>query len=384
MTTTIDSSDVAEDDSPDALLLQLRHVLVDRVWLGFVGVAVLGTPLSVARAMTTGWMHLYTVHVLLAMSVIVVYGLRKRLPLGVKSASLMVILWAVGVGGLFTFGMLGTGYWWLVVSSLLASTLYSVRAGVVTAAVVVVLLGIAAFAFTSGMLTVPVDANEYIVTKVTWGSLVFATVLTPFIVFEAISAYQRTAIEWLHRSHAQRIEIERLATHDQLTGLPSLTLASDRLQMALNAAPRAGKKVAVLFVDLDGFKAVNDAYGHQVGDEVLKEIAKRLLKSIRAEDTAARIGGDEFILVLTGLVDGQLASVVASRAIAAIARPIDCGGHSIAVGVSIGIALFPDHAQDAASLRRIADAAMYTVKRTGKNNYAFGAAAAPSSPAADR
>lgn len=370
--TIIDPSTATADDTPGIHLLRFRHELTDRILIGLSRITYVALPLSVSRSLFTGWLPVYTVHVSLAIVVLFAHWYRARLSDATKASVLIGLLWSVGLMGLFTFGMLGTGYWWLVVSSLLVSTLYSVRAGIVVAVAVVVVLMVAAFVFTSGIRTIPLDANAYVVSKVAWAGLLAATLTTPFIVFSAVAAYQQTTVDLLHKVHAQRVEIERLATHDQLTGLPSLTLASDRLQMALNAAPRLGKKVAVLFLDLDGFKAVNDAFGHEVGDEVLKEVAKRLSASIRVEDTAARIGGDEFIVILGGLIDGKMASVVAGRAITAITRPIDHAGHSIAVGVSIGIALFPDHAKDAQALRRIADAAMYTVKRSGKNSFAFG------------
>jgi diguanylate cyclase (GGDEF)-like protein len=139
----------------------------------------------------------------------------------------------------------------------------------------------------------------------------------------------------------------------------------------MHAARRAGKKVALLFLDLDGFKTVNDTLGHEAGDYVLKQVAERLMKVTRAEDTVARVGGDEFIVILGALLDGQVAAQCAGRAIGAVCRPMDFAGTSVSVGVSIGIGLFPDHANDAQTLRRVADAAMYTVKRGGKNNFAL-------------
>src|SRR5262249_35665191 len=196
-------------------------------------------------------------------------------------------------------------------------------------------------------------------------------ICTPFIVFHAIVGYQQTTLELLNEVHKQRDQIQQLATHDQLTGLPLPSLAADRLHIAIQAARRSGKKVALLFIDLDDFKRVNDTFGHEAGDEVLKEVAQRLSKAIRAEDTVARVGGDEFIAVLGGLPDAHMPAEVAGRAIRMVCAPIDCAGRQTSVGVSIGVALFPDHADDAQSLRRAADAAMYRVKRAGKNQFAF-------------
>jgi diguanylate cyclase (GGDEF)-like protein len=143
------------------------------------------------------------------------------------------------------------------------------------------------------------------------------------------------------------------------------------LQQALAAAGRSGEKVALLIIDLDEFKAVNDGHGHEAGDMVLKTIAQRLREALRAEDTAGRIGGDEFVAVLPRRSDAQAAAQVAEKLIAAISRPVEVSGHALSVGASIGIAVFPDHGADADALSRAADQAMYTVKRTRKNAFAF-------------
>jgi diguanylate cyclase (GGDEF)-like protein len=359
-------------DAKQEQLLSMRHALVDRVWQGLAVVALVGAPASISRTFSTGWMALYGVHIGVAVLVLAVYWFRARLSFVVKSVLIVVILWAIGLAGALTLGILGSGYWWLVLSSLLVSTLFSIRAGIICAVAVTAILAATGAGFVSGALKVTVDPNVYIVSATSWVTLVIATIVTPFIVFLAIAAYQRTTLVLLDEVHKQRDAIQQLATHDQLTGLPALHLAADRLHIALEAARRSGKKVALMFIDLDGFKKVNDGLGHEAGDQVLKEVAARLLKAVRSEDTAARIGGDEFIAILGALEDGQMAGRIAERAIGLISAPIDYGGKPISVGASIGIGLFPDHADDAQTLRRVADVAMYAVKLSGKNGFAYG------------
>jgi diguanylate cyclase (GGDEF)-like protein len=172
--------------------------------------------------------------------------------------------------------------------------------------------------------------------------------------------------------NAHRNELQKLANQDSLTGLPTMRLADDRLRMACTLARRTGQKVALLFIDLDGFKAVNDAAGHDTGDLVLKEVARRLLENIRADDTAARIGGDEFVVILGGLAEEHGAGRVAENIVVALARPIEVAGYVARLGASIGIALYPDHTGDVATMRGIADRAMYKVKKSGKGDFAFG------------
>ncbi|CAH1211072.1 membrane hypothetical protein [Candidatus Nitrotoga sp. BS] len=182
-----------------------------------------------------------------------------------------------------------------------------------------------------------------------------------------------TLITWIAKNlHDLDIDQrQKLATHDYLTGLVLPGLAMDKLEIVLHAARNSSKKVALLFIDLDGFKSINDTFGHEAGDYVLKVVADRLQKAIRHFDTPARVGGDEFLVILDNLSDEQMAAEIAGRIISAISQPIEYSGDSLSVGASIGIGLFPDNATDARSLRRVADQAMYAVKRSGKNRFAF-------------
>lgn len=167
-------------------------------------------------------------------------------------------------------------------------------------------------------------------------------------------------------------EVRHLATHDILTDLPSLRLAKDQLTMALNLARRHKHLVAVMFIDLDGFKAINDTLGHDAGDQLLREVAQRLLSCARATDTAARIGGDEFLFIGNEIHRADNAAQIAEKILRAVAQPFFFkGGQQAAVGASIGIALFPEHSESMDQLIKLADEAMYRIKNTGKSGFAF-------------
>jgi diguanylate cyclase (GGDEF)-like protein len=165
--------------------------------------------------------------------------------------------------------------------------------------------------------------------------------------------------------------VAHMAHHDALTGLPNRTLLTDRVDQAIAHASRSGGKLAVLFLDLDRFKNVNDSLGHEIGDQLLQCVSARLTACLREQDTAARLGGDEFIISLPDVADASAAAHAAARILAELAKPFTVSGHQLPADASIGIALFPDDGGDAQTLMRNADTAMYHAKESGRANYQF-------------
>ncbi|MBI5163348.1 MAG: diguanylate cyclase [Magnetospirillum sp.] len=173
-----------------------------------------------------------------------------------------------------------------------------------------------------------------------------------------------------HRKEDEE-RVWRQANFDALTGLPNRSLFVDRLTQAVRQSRRDDMRFALMFLDLDGFKKVNDTLGHAAGDVLLQQTAVRLGECIRATDTVARLAGDEFTIILQGLRDRSDATLVAEKMLETLTRPFDIDGHRAEVRGSIGIAIFPDNAPDASSLLKMADEAMYAVKRHGKNGFRF-------------
>jgi diguanylate cyclase (GGDEF)-like protein len=165
--------------------------------------------------------------------------------------------------------------------------------------------------------------------------------------------------------------IQYLALHDALTGLPNRTLLQDRLAIALATARRQEDKVALLFLDLDRFKDINDSLGHSVGDLFLQEVARRLKRWGREQDTVARLGGDEFLIMLTDVKDIPDAAVAAERLMDAMAAEFVVQGHTLGVSCSLGISVFPEHGADGVTLIKNSDAAMYSAKESGRNTFRF-------------
>jgi diguanylate cyclase (GGDEF)-like protein len=166
-------------------------------------------------------------------------------------------------------------------------------------------------------------------------------------------------------------QLRNLALYDSLTGLPNRMLLEDRMAQAVTRAERAGKSFALMFVDLDRFKPVNDTHGHQVGDELLKGVAQRLSACVRKADTVARTGGDEFIVVLNEIGNPKDAAMVGAKILDELSRPFFIERRELDISCSIGISVFPKDGQDVLALKANADVAMYHAKRNGRNNYQF-------------
>jgi diguanylate cyclase (GGDEF)-like protein len=178
------------------------------------------------------------------------------------------------------------------------------------------------------------------------------------IVFRDVSTQRAVARQLSHR-----------ANHDPLTGLPNRLLLGDRIDQAISLAPRHGKKVAVLFLDLDGFKQINDTLGHQTGDLLLKSLARRLVGCVRASDTVCRQGGDEFVVLLSEVGAAGDAALSSQRILQAVAEPHVIEGHRLTITASVGISLYPEDGADAPALLEAADKAMYQAKVNGRRRY---------------
>ena len=166
-------------------------------------------------------------------------------------------------------------------------------------------------------------------------------------------------------------QMSHLAQHDYLTGLPNRMLLNDRLTQAIVYAKRHGTQLAILFLDLDNFKHINDSLGHPIGDKLLESVAKRLVGQVRQSDTVSRQGGDEFVILLLEDAHAENATIAAEKIVQSLARPHYIDKHELYITTSIGVSLFPSDGSDAESLIKNADTAMYHAKKKGRNNYQF-------------
>jgi diguanylate cyclase (GGDEF)-like protein/PAS domain S-box-containing protein len=172
-------------------------------------------------------------------------------------------------------------------------------------------------------------------------------------------------------SRAVTEEMARLAQHDSLTDLPNRLLLTDRMNQAIARASRNGTRLAAMYLDLDGFKHVNDSLGHAVGDKMLQSVARRLVSCVRSSDTVSRLGGDEFLVLLSEISHAADASIAARKILAALTSAHSVDESNLHITLSIGLSTYPDDGQDAETLIKNADTAMYQAKETGRNNYRF-------------
>jgi diguanylate cyclase (GGDEF)-like protein len=372
---------------PDARLQQFREAFVDDSMRGIVYLALCILAVSSWRNFfgpaELRWRLGFAVVAGAATLLTVVFLNRRRLSYRLKSRMLLLVLFLVGSAGLVSFGHSAPTGNYFAVGFVIAAILYP-RSFVFAMIVgVVALMALVAYGLISGLYVLTLNLNELSRQPLTWLNLIMTMALSAGAIATAVGSFTRSVYGLLGDLNRQQLEIRRqrdqirhLATHDNLTGLPLLALANDRSQMAIALARRRGHQVAFMFIDLDGFKEINDRHGHDAGDAVLTEVARRLRSSVRAADTAARIGGDEFLVILGELADSRVAGDVAEKMLRALAVPIAHARHQIRVGASIGIAIFPDHAEELGALKKAADQAMYGIKASGKNHFAF----APSPP----
>jgi diguanylate cyclase (GGDEF)-like protein/PAS domain S-box-containing protein len=194
--------------------------------------------------------------------------------------------------------------------------------------------------------------------------------IVPFL-DESGKPFQYVSIRTDITDQRQAVKLKVMAHHDHLTGLPNRNLFGDRLMLAIAEAKRRGGQLAFMYLDLDKFKPINDKLGHGIGDEVLKRVARRLKENIREIDTVARIGGDEFAVILAPPITLEDSKRTAERLLEVLSEPIHVKGHECAVSASVGVSLYPEDATDLEELVKCGDAAMYRVKDSGRNGVEF-------------
>ena len=325
---------------------------------------------SLSRMSETGWLLLYDIQIGVVTLIVTVSLARRFISNRNKSLLMLGISLLIAGSGLYYLGMLAGGIFFLPLTGVLLGLYYSPRTTTLFALGALLYLVAIAVGFSQGYLTTTLSAEALIASSNHWAVYILCLALFFLVSLTTIFGYRRIAEDLLAEVYRQRDEISQMINHDPLTGLPNYRLAMDRLDMACQQARRDDGHCAVMFIDLDNFKRLNDSHGHEAGDVYLQTLAKRLAGELRAVDTVARIGGDEFLVVLGSIHHVDDAVTLAHKLLAAAAPPISFDSHRVQLSLSIGIALYPQHGLDGRSLKRCADEAMYRIKLDGKNGVA--------------
>jgi len=346
------------DESANRLLL-LSALLVS-----------IAVPATLLRYLISGWQFSFYVYICSGLFVISLAILRHRLSLRFKVNTLASIGTSVAIASLANWGLLSNGMIWFVITGFILMIAYSSRLVLLYMLFAVTTMTLFAWMFYSGTLKPPVEANQFASSHVAWINAIVSNMFSLMLImiyFSYLKEYQQKLIGLLEE---QNQEISRLANHDNLTGLHNLRVGKDRITQAITVSRRNKTMSAVIFIDLDGFKEINDQYGHDAGDAVLIETAHRLSRNVREVDTVARIGGDEFLVILQDISSAEAVVAIAEKLIHKIQVPFSHEKNELSVTASLGIALSSD-AQAAEELIKKSDSAMYHAKRQGKNRYAF-------------
>ena len=353
---------------------RIQHNFINNTTATNCVVGILGGSTSLLRIYELGVLPIHFLHSLLIISSLVTFLFRHRLSYKVKVYSCISFYALIGLGGFWQFGLISAGYLAFSIVIFLVAVVAGKRASVYALILTTLIMCFFGGLWHYGILSSNIDYSSYLTATNTW--VMFTIVFFTFA--QLLSNVMGTTMEELRErlaiTYQQKREIEHLANHDQLTGLPSLRLADDRLDMAIALANRNQSRSALVYLDLDGFKSINDGFGHAAGDAILQQIALRFNQAIRATDTCCRIGGDEFLIIVPDIAGQTELQPLCERIIKALKTPFQFEQKPLTVGVSIGVAIYPDNASDAKALRQSADEAMLLVKRSGKNNYQFSCA----------
>ncbi|MDQ5916258.1 MAG: hypothetical protein QG584_2152 [Pseudomonadota bacterium] len=339
----------------------------------------LGNPLSIP-------------HIVLFFCFLAVYLARKRIGARWLAVIMYAALYLAATIGYLIYGFAGNSAPVYMALTFVAATFHGVRGGVMAAGASLGTMGIIAFLALSGHIEFNFYNVDFLKSPLSWVAAIMSFAAMAGLVLTQAGRQHQRLVALLSEQHQQMSnlaasneqlehevvvrqdaekQVHHLAHHDPLTGLANRLALEALLDHAIGDAFRNEQKVAVLFLDLDHFKRINDTLGHHTGDLLLIEAGRRLRAAVRASDTVARLGGDEFVVVLTNIESADIATTIAGNILQSLAKPYQIENQGLNTTASIGIAIFPQDGSDAASVMKNADTAMYSAKACDRNNFQF-------------
>lgn len=388
---------IAKGQEPSHVMLDWRnHVLNTFLPLASLAIfpSVVQTVLQWLKHPEIAWQG---VAIYLFFYIVLLYiTFRRALGPGPRSWIVVTLTYLTGLVSMARGGLAGDGTIYLTVLPILATTLINVRAGIFATGVSLSTFVVFGVLANAGILKRwliifdnPQTPDQWLYFGLVMGTM---TIITVFVVIRFAKFQMKTlksvqevslALESVNKQLEEKVRqrteelssanqhLQFLATHDTLTGLPNRVLFFDRLDQTIKKSRRQKQKFALFFIDLDDFKRINDSYGHQVGDQVLRTVGNYLEGTLRDSDTVARLAGDEFTIILDNIHSADNIETIASKTLEAVSQPIQAPDGTIVMTISLGISLFPEDGGDAETLLRKADTAMYSIKDQTKNSYRF-------------
>ena len=351
-----------------------KAVAIDQLLIGMTVLACIGVPISLSRALHIGWSANFTLHTLVLFVGLGTCLFRSKLSTDQKSWIALSISTLVAVFSLYNYGFVSNGLLWGCIALLITISFLKRQHTYLILAIIIGVFLVAGWQFISGRKSFPGGADLYLMQLSSWGTSLIGGGMF-FILIISLSVglrrQQNNILLELEKKNreldAKNAEISRLANFDDLTGLPVLRRFRQETESALQQQQKDQRFIALCFIDLDGFKTVNDNYGHSAGDCVLQAVAQRLLSNIRQVDTLTRMGGDEFAILLNSAEEIDL-DVFCARLLTEIRAPYAYENNLLHISASIGaVRVTTDTTFD--ELLKSADNAMYTAKHRGKDDY---------------
>ena len=368
---TIDSSSPTRYRAIGDVLKGEAERAANHLVVGSTIVACVGVPISVSRAFSFGWSVVYGIHIAGLLAMLLICLLRHRLAVRTKLGVVLTIASGVSISALFNTGIYGNGALWGAFSVFVASMFLQRRSIVMIAAGFLGLYLLSGYGFISGRLSLPADPMLYLQSPAVWGSAIFGSFFFLVLIIVVYTNHQATTQHLILELETKTKQLVMMADHDSLTGLPNLRSATAHTDAIIARLPLADSSAALFFIDLDGFKAINDRHGHDAGDHLLKAVAAALLGIVRSGDIVARVGGDEFLILLTDFGETPLPDLekFAQRIIEAVGADVRYQGQVLKVGASVGVTPLGKERDSYDAAVKRADSAMYQVKNAGRNGY---------------
>ncbi|MCV6590617.1 MAG: GGDEF domain-containing protein [Marinobacterium sp.] len=351
--------------------IDLQAQLINRmvtIWT-FMAIAALG--LTLARATESGLTLPNLLPGILACATLLLATFQNKLDTQHKAVALALISLAAGLSSIYRLGLLAPGTIFLPLSAITLAMVFSARVVTLFTGALLLLFGGLSSTFIFSNQPLPTPPGELLSSFTHWSLYALSLACVIAISCMLIIQYREQTARLVQELSAERDKLSQRAHYDELTGLPQARFCNNRLIRACHRAERKDLKVALLFVDLDDFKAVNDTWGHDAGDHCLQTAAQRMQDVCGKDHIVSRISGDEFLLILRNVENLAAVEALSARLVESISTPMSYEDGNFKVGISIGIVMFPDHTADPRRMRSLADHAMYDAKRGGKNTWAI-------------